>query len=166
MKNESRAGDLLRSLVSSISASTGTASAAKEESPPKLPPKRFKRAYQHSAEFDVRREKIEARRERRGKMKAPAAIDGILKGALARFGLDKAVDRYRFVTEWAAVVGKDAAAATKPEYIKNHILYIRVRSSQWAQILSFRQSEILDRLEPLLANNESVSSVRFFVGEL
>jgi hypothetical protein len=170
MKNEARIGDLLKSLVPSIQSSAGKVNQAEKEKAERpavpLPAKRFSRGFRTPVEFELRSEKGAERRARRGKMKAPAAVEGILKGALAQFGLDKAVDRYRFVTEWASIVGQDAAGASKPEYIKNHILYIKVKSSQWSQILSFKQNEILDRLEPLLGEGDSVSSIRFFVGEI
>ena len=163
MKGEAKAGDLLRSFVASLPTSQVKPEALSKIKTPVAPSRRVSR--QVPIERQIRQEKIEARRDSRAKMKAPLALDKLLKGALAKFGLDKKVDEYRFITEWRGVVGETAAAASKPEYIRNHILHVRVKSSHWAQMLSFKQDEILDKLEPLLGAGQSVSSVRFFVGE-
>jgi predicted nucleic acid-binding Zn ribbon protein len=90
--------------------------------------------------------------------------EGILQQALRRHGLDREIARYSFVLRWPEIVGEEIAKRTKPEFIRNGTLHIRVSDSIWAQELSFQKDVILKRLKRHLNQNEVLSNVQFFVG--
>src|SRR5262249_55054076 len=77
-------------------------------------------------------------------------IDGAGQGALA-------------VALWPEVVGEQFAAATRAAGIRGGVLEVRVRSSSWAQELSFYQGEILGRLNRRLGAHV-VTDLRFRTG--
>lgn len=170
MKGEARVGALLQGLLGGsavhkkIESGTHTRTAA-----PSPPAKAIVNRHSYSArkpvEHEIRSEKAELNRQRRGKMAAPALLEQVLGKTLSKYGLEKGLARYRFVAEWSGVVGETAAAVSRPEYIRNHTLYIRVATSQWAQLLSFKQMEIMERLAPMLEDSEdTVAALRFIVG--
>lgn len=93
----------------------------------------------------------------------PTAIESVLKNVLKSKGLDTEVERYRFILHWKEIVGEDLEKCTKPECLRRDVLVVRVASSVWAQELSFRKFEILDRLQPFLAPGQSVTDLAFYV---
>jgi predicted nucleic acid-binding Zn ribbon protein len=96
----------------------------------------------------------------------PSPILQVLERALQRNGLDKDIARYRFVTSWTEIVGKDVARRTRPECLRSGALVVRVANSAWAQELSFRKEVILKRLQRFIGSDEVVDDVHFYVGEL
>ena len=76
------------------------------------------------------------------------SIDGILANVLARTGLERKVQQYKFIRHWEMIVGKHLASISQPEAIYNRILVIQVSSSVWAQEMAFLKSEILIKLKP------------------
>lgn len=92
------------------------------------------------------------------------AVDAILSKVLARHGLERKVQQYRFVRHWESIVGKNIAGISKPEAIHGRTLVVRVVSSVWAQELSFLKNDILQRLKPFLDRSQTVNEIIFKVG--
>ncbi len=90
----------------------------------------------------------------------------ILEKALQKYGLEKKISRYKFVTHWPEIMGAAISQRTRPEYIKKNTLYIRVTDPAWAQELSFQKPIIIKRLQRFLNNEIEVQDIRFFVGEI
>ena len=61
---------------------------------------------------------------------------------------------------WERIVGPIISRQAWPVLLKGDLLVVEVASAQWARELSERQSEILDRLRPLLKSH-SVSRLVF-----
>ena len=93
----------------------------------------------------------------------PLPIQQVLERALAKFGLDKEIARYRFVMHWKEIVGEEIAKRAKPECIRNRALVVRVTDSAWAQELSFQKKIILARLKKFLGKDDIVDDVHFYV---
>lgn len=100
----------------------------------------------------------------RTKLKDPLAIQQVLSQALRIKGIDKQIARYKFVLHWAEIVGADIAARSKPEFIRDRTLIIRVANSVWAQELTFHKAVILSRLKPYLEKEVMVDDIMFYVG--
>ena len=95
----------------------------------------------------------------------PQKADRILEMALKRSGLDKQIERYRFVSFWKEIVGEEIAKRTKPERLAGPILMVTVSSSVWAQELSFQKKALITRVNRFLGGRK-VTDMRFIVGEL
>lgn len=94
---------------------------------------------------------------------SPQKVNGVLRAALRRYGIDKDLARYQFVTHWNEIVGEDIAKRSKPECFRNGALIVRVSDSAWAQELSFRKDVILQRLRRFINDDEVVNDVMFYV---
>lgn len=108
----------------------------------------------------MRRQKFGDRWTKRGQI---SRVEGILDGALSRYGIKKDLERYRFVLYWKNIVGDELAKRSRPECLRGGALVVRVPSSAWAQELSFHKSEIIKRLQPYLSPSDTVDDVRFQV---
>lgn len=93
----------------------------------------------------------------------PAGVADVLKKALRRHGLDREIDRYRFVLHWRDIMGESAGKRTRPESLRNGLLRISVPDSSWAQELSFYKDVIISRLQKYLDGKEAVRDVKFYV---
>lgn len=96
----------------------------------------------------------------------PQEIGQILSRALGKAGIDKQINRYKFVLHWKEIVGEDIARFARPEGFKEGSLIITVMTSAWAQELSFHRETILGRLRKFLGDDESVKDLIFQVGEI
>lgn len=94
------------------------------------------------------------------------AASAILEKAFKKYGLEDRITQYKFVLHWAEIMGEAISQRSRPEYIKNHTLYIKVADSSWAQELSFQKNIILKRLQKFLDADSVVKDIRFFVGSL
>ena len=95
---------------------------------------------------------------------APSSAANVLKKALRRHGLDREIDRYRFVLHWLEIMGEPAGKRTRPESLRNGLLRVSVPDSTWAQELSFYKDVIISRLRRYLDEKEAVQDVKFYVG--
>lgn len=96
----------------------------------------------------------------------PQEIGKILSRALGRTGIDKQINRYKFVLHWKEIVGEDIARFARPEGFKDGSLIVTVMTSAWAQELSFHREVILGRLRKFLGEEESVKDLIFQVGDV
>ncbi len=87
---------------------------------------------------------------------APQEIGEILSKALGRSGIDKQINRYKFVLHWKEIVGEDIARFARPEGFKDGSLMVTVMTSAWAQELSFHKEVILGRLRMFINDEEGV----------
>lgn len=90
----------------------------------------------------------------------------VLEKALRKYGLEKKINRYKFVTMWPKIMGAAIAERTRPEFIRQETLHIRVADPAWAQELSFQKPVIIRRLQRFMQNEVKITDLRFFVGEL
>jgi predicted nucleic acid-binding Zn ribbon protein len=91
------------------------------------------------------------------------SIDGILGTALKQHNLDREISKYSFVLHWESIVGAELAKVSKPDSIVNKQLVVRVKSSVWAQHLSFYQQVISSRVKKYLEPGQEVEGLRFKV---
>jgi predicted nucleic acid-binding Zn ribbon protein len=94
------------------------------------------------------------------------SASAILEKAFRKYGLEDRVTKYKFVMHWPEIMGPAISQRSRPEYIRNKTLYIKVSDSGWAQELSFQKNVILTRLQRFLEKDTVVKEIRFFVGEI
>ena len=84
---------------------------------------------------------------------------------LKRYHLDKRARQELAAADWPEIVGEKAAAASKPDTIRDGILFINCKSSVWAQELTLYKSRIMAELNKR-AGSKLISDVRFSGGGL
>ncbi len=99
--------------------------------------------------------------KRKKRFAKPQVVQGILRSALKRRGLDQKIARYEFVLHWAEIVGEEIAKRAHPEKIRGNTLVVRVSNAAWAQELSFQKSIILRRLHKFLEDETIVRDIVF-----
>lgn len=81
-------------------------------------------------------------------------VDGVDPSVKQRLGQIEALSR------WADIVGDDLAAHTRPLKLSPELLTVAVPSSVWAQELTMRKLEIIEKVKPHLGEID----IRFVVG--
>jgi predicted nucleic acid-binding Zn ribbon protein len=77
----------------------------------------------------------------------PERIDEAIGAYLGKAGLAKRLDLASAVERWAEVVGPQVASAAEAESVTaDGVLWVRVKSSSWANELSLMAPRILARL--------------------
>ena len=94
----------------------------------------------------------------------PSEVGAVLQTALRAKGIDKDLDRYRFILEWDQIVGDEIAKRTCPECMRGSTLIVKVSDSTWAQELSFQKEVIIKRMNRICKDTAPVSDIRFVVG--
>src|SRR5436305_9382546 len=89
-----------------------------------------------------------------------ARVGEDLAATLRTLEIDAAAREAMAVALWPEVVGEHFAAASRAAGIRGGVLEVRVRSSSWAQELSFYQGEIIGRLNRRLGA-QVVTDLRF-----
>lgn len=113
----------------------------------------------------MKRSTLRSRSSLRKKSKFES-VANILTQALKKYGLDDRISRYQFVTHWPEIMGAAIAERSRPEYIRNSTLHVRVADAAWAQELGFQKPIIIKRLQRFLDKDTVVKDVRFFIGPL
>lgn len=90
-------------------------------------------------------------------------LDGALKQAMERLQLEPVLREARALTLWPEVVGRQLAAATRAENVRDGVLSIVTRTSAWAFELTFHKERILKALNGRLGRGV-VRDIRFRVG--
>ncbi|HDK27057.1 MAG TPA: DUF721 domain-containing protein [Candidatus Atribacteria bacterium] len=75
---------------------------------------------------------------------------------------DKKIKGYQVINCWEEVVGEEIAQNTQPIKIQDQILFLRVKSSVWANELNLRRGEIINKIN-LKAKEQIIFDLRFRV---
>lgn len=99
------------------------------------------------------------------KYRKPKSVADILESTFKHLHISKQLKKYESFQHWPEVVGDDLAKVAYPEKISgNKILVVRVLNSTWAQELTFKKNEILEKMNNL-SNNVYLEDVRFLIGD-
>ena len=93
-------------------------------------------------------------------------VKSILGKALAKQGLEKKIDRYRFMAHWPEIVGAGLTGVCKPDYFSKDTLVVRVINSGWAQELGFLKPSILQKVASFMPAGQKIEDIIFRVGPL
>lgn len=80
--------------------------------------------------------------------------------ALKRHHLDKRTKQEIAAANWAEVVGEKCAAASRPEAMRDGILFVSCKSAAWAQELTFLKDHIIQEMNKRAGENV-VTDIRF-----
>jgi hypothetical protein len=75
-------------------------------------------------------------------------------------GLKKRMSQVEALTRWPEIVGEELAKNTRPIKLSPELLTVGVTSSVWAQELTLRKFEIIEKVKPYLGEID----IRFVVG--
>jgi hypothetical protein len=77
------------------------------------------------------------------------ALQAWLKNSRLRQKFDEA----RLIESWERLMGKPVAAYTESLYIKNHILYVKIRSAPLKNELHMSKTKIIERFDKEIGEN-------------
>lgn len=78
------------------------------------------------------------------------------------YNLDEKGKQYEAFRQWPEIVGERVAAHTKPLYIVEGKLHIQCEGSVWSQELTFRKSEIIQKINESLGRTV-IKDIRYKV---
>lgn len=99
----------------------------------------------------------------RGRGGQPADLGRVLDKLATALGLRARLGQEMVLLAWPAVVGKEIARITRPQEMRGGVLVVRVRTSTWANQLTFFKDDIINRLNQG-ANTVAVSDIRWVIG--
>jgi len=80
---------------------------------------------------------------------------------LALHGIADVVRAERLVTEWTELVGPKIASRTRPDGVKDRILWIEVATSAWLQELNLLRAQLLTNLIERLGEPRLFDDLKF-----
>ena len=89
-----------------------------------------------------------------------ARVGGMVKPTLQGLGVQEKVLEQQALAKWKSVVGKQIAASTNAESVREGILFICCKSSMWSSELSLHKDDIVKRLNEAIGK-QVVKDIRF-----
>lgn len=89
-------------------------------------------------------------------------VGKIVGGIRDEFDLDEKGRQYEAFRLWPDIVGERVAAHTKPLYIVDGNLHVHCQGSVWSQELTFRKSEIIEKINEALGKR-AIKDIRYKV---
>lgn len=96
-------------------------------------------------------------RFRRGNM---ARVGGLLRERLQEMGIQEKILQQRALSRWPEVVGRQIAASTTPEAVRDGVLFVCCKSSMWSSELSLHKDDIVARLNTAVGS-KAIKDIRF-----
>ena len=94
----------------------------------------------------------------------PRAVSEVLEQTLGAYRLKAKLKEYSAFPNWREIVGEEIAAVAEPEKIlRGKVLVVRVKDAAWAQELSMRKSEIIQRWDDF-GSGALIEDIRFVTG--
>lgn len=93
----------------------------------------------------------------------PQPIGDVLFAVLKRKGMASKIEENILFKLWPKAVGPQIASKTKPDSLKNGILFVKTVSSVWVQQLHFVKQDILAKFNQL-SGKQTIKEIRFLVG--
>jgi len=101
----------------------------------------------------------------REKTAPPESLGDVLSSLLKNRGWDKIVRERRIFEIWDEAVGGPIARNAQPDRIERGVLIVRVRSSSWAQEMTYMKERVIARLNEKLPR-PLVTDMRFIQGTI
>jgi predicted nucleic acid-binding Zn ribbon protein len=97
--------------------------------------------------------------------KTPSPLGDVLSSILKNRGWETIIRERKVFGIWEEAVGGPIARNAQPDRIERGVLIVRVRSSSWAQELTYMKDRIITRLNERL-NRPLVTDMRFIQGTI
>lgn len=87
------------------------------------------------------------------RLRGPQPVGDALEAFLGRTGFNDRVRTTRLLDDWAAIVGADVAANSRPQRIERGVLHLAVSSTGWATQLTWLESMLLEKVNEAAGTN-------------
>ncbi|MDI6827830.1 MAG: DciA family protein [Armatimonadota bacterium] len=95
----------------------------------------------------------------------PYALGDLVNNSLSALGLHQGIREQMSIIVWDEVVGSQIASATRPEFVRDGMLFVLVKNSVWSNELALYKSDIINRLNKRLGAR-TIRDIVFKVGKL
>lgn len=100
--------------------------------------------------------------EDRPNRRAPQRMGDVVAQLMARRGYARVLSQDQYNDTWREIVGEDIARQTRTGQLKRSVLEVFVQNSVLMQELTFRKSELLQRLQKQFSDHK-IKEIRFKV---
>ena len=87
-------------------------------------------------------------------------LGGFLRSTLQDLGVQEKILEQQALAKWKQSVGPQIAASTRPEYIRDGVLFIACKSSMWSSELALHKNDIVGKLNAAVGK-PVVKDIRF-----
>jgi predicted nucleic acid-binding Zn ribbon protein len=90
----------------------------------------------------------------------PQSLGSVIDALLRQLGIQTKLKQYDIVDVWGSIVGAQIASVTSIDKIEKNVLVVKVTAAPWRTELTFRKSEILDKIHAAM-NSDAIKDIRF-----
>lgn len=91
---------------------------------------------------------------------SPQSLGSVIDALLRQLGIQTKLKQYDIVDVWGSIVGAQIASVTSIDKIEKNVLVVKVTAAPWRTELTFRRSEILDKIHAAM-NSDAIKDIRF-----
>ena len=91
---------------------------------------------------------------------SPQSLGSVIDALLRQLGIQTKLKQYDIVEVWGSIVGAQIASVTSIDKIEKNVLVVKVTAAPWRTELTFRKSEILDKIHAAM-NSDAIKDIRF-----
>lgn len=91
---------------------------------------------------------------------SPQSLGSVIDALVRQLGIQIKLKQYDIVDVWGSIVGAQIASVTSIDKIEKNVLVVKVTAAPWRTELTFRKSEILDKIHAAM-NSDAIKDIRF-----
>lgn len=91
---------------------------------------------------------------------SPQSLGSVIDALVRQLGIHTKLKQYDIVDVWGSIVGAQIASVTSIDKIEKNVLVVKVTAAPWRTELTFRRSEILDKIHAAM-NSDAIKDIRF-----
>jgi predicted nucleic acid-binding Zn ribbon protein len=91
---------------------------------------------------------------------SPQSLGSVIDALVRQLGIHTKLKQYDIVDVWGSIVGAQIASVTSIDKIEKNVLVVKVTAAPWRTELTFRKSEILDKIHTAM-NSDAIKDIRF-----
>ncbi len=91
---------------------------------------------------------------------SPQLLGSVIDALVRQLGIQTKLKQYDIVDVWGSIVGAQIASVTSIDKIEKNVLVVKVTAAPWRTELTFRRSEILDKIHAAM-NSDAIKDIRF-----
>jgi predicted nucleic acid-binding Zn ribbon protein len=88
------------------------------------------------------------------------SLGSVIDALVRQLGIQTKLKQYDIVDVWGSIVGAQIASVTSIDKIEKNVLVVKVTAAPWRTELTFRRSEILDKIHAAM-NSDAIKDIRF-----
>lgn len=94
-----------------------------------------------------------------------APVGSVIDGLVEKWGIGKQLKRAEVLTNWPEIVGARIAKETKPDRVRNTILFVSCSTPMWAQELGLLKPTLMKKITAKVGPG-IVTDIRFKTGSI